>query len=79
MCSETTGVSLEILTQWRNVKMTWNNTTASNKTDMALAFFWDSGRDLTKKFVGTSSWEMTATNTYKWTTTFAHPALVKVR
>lgn len=44
---------------------------------MGFEFFWDSVRDMSKKLSGTSSWQKTATNTYKWISTFSHPALSK--
>lgn len=69
------GCSLEVITQWRSMKTTVTKVGSL----ITLAAYWDSGRDLSKKFVGTSQWEVTGVNSYKWTSTFAHPALVKVR
>ena len=77
--SESSGMSMEIITQWRNVKVTWNRQgDMSGNMEGTLGLYWDSSRDLTKRFLGTSKVEKTAENTYKWTTTVSHPYLVKV-
>lgn len=78
MSSTSSGNSLEVLTPWRNVKATWNYVTLANGNDISYGIYWDSGRDMDKKFLGNSKWEETAANTYKWTSTFSHPAFVKV-
>jgi hypothetical protein len=69
--------SLELISEWRNVKGTWSNVKESNAKQLGFEFYWDSARDATKKVSAVSRWEETSTNTYKWTTTFSHPALTK--
>jgi len=75
---QVSGVSIELLSEWRSVKVTLNNKTVTNGNELQVSFYWDSQRDTQKRFIGTSQWVNMGTNSYKWTTTISHPALLKV-
>lgn len=76
--SADTGVSVEVITEWRNVKVTWNNVSSDGLMEATIGLYWDSARDLSKRILGISRVQMTALNSYAWTTTFKCPYLVKV-
>lgn len=77
--STAAGISAEIITPWRSVKVTWAYPELGDNIDQAtIGLYWDSARDLSKRFVGTSRMEKTATNSYKWITTLSCPYLTQV-